>query len=86
MRRKVAAERRSTRRSVQIVVGIAVGLAVGLAIFNHAYVKVYDSPLGQVVLVFVGVLYAAGFYWLRKLANFDTPERLFAGPADGGAT
>ena len=86
MRRKVAAERRSTRRSVQIVVGIAVGLAVGLAIFNHAYVKVYDSPLGQVVLVFVAVLYAAGFYWLRKLANFDTPERLFAGPADGGAT
>jgi Flp pilus assembly protein TadB len=86
MRRKVAAERRSTRRSVQIVVGIAVGLAVGLAVFNHGYVKVYDSPLGQVVLVFVGLLYAAGFYWLRKLANFDLPERLFAGPADGGAT
>jgi Flp pilus assembly protein TadB len=86
MRRKVGAERRSTRRSVQIVVGIAVGLAIGLAIFNHGYVKVYDSPLGQLVLVFVGVLYAAGFYWLRKLASFDAPERLFVGPADGGAT
>jgi Flp pilus assembly protein TadB len=85
MRRKVAAERRSTRRSVQIVVAIAVGLAIGLATFNHGYVKVYDSPLGQLVLIFVAVLYAAGFYWLRKLANFDTPERLLAGSADGGA-
>ena len=86
MRRKVAAERRSTRRSVQIVVGIAVGLAVGMALFNHAYVKVYDSPLGQVVLIFIGCLYAVGFFWLRKLANFDSPERLFAGPVDGGIT
>jgi Flp pilus assembly protein TadB len=86
MRRKVAAERRSTRRSVQIVVGIAVGLAVGMALFNHAYVKVYDSPFGQVVLIFIGCLYAVGFFWLRKLANFDSPERLFAGPVDGGTT
>jgi Flp pilus assembly protein TadB len=80
MRRKVGAERRATRRSVQIVVGIAVGLAIGMALFNHEYVKVYDSPVGQVVLIIVGGLYAAGFFWLRRLANFDAPERLLAGP------
>jgi Flp pilus assembly protein TadB len=81
MRRKVSAERRSTRRSVQIVVAISVGLALGMAFFNHSYVQVYDSPAGQLVLVFVVALYAAGFIWLRKLANFDPPERLFAVPA-----
>jgi Flp pilus assembly protein TadB len=81
MRRKVSAERRSTRRSVQIVVAISVGLALGMAFFNHSYVHVYDSPAGQLVLVFVVALYAAGFIWLRKLANFDPPERLFAVPA-----
>ena len=43
MRRKVNAERRSTRRSAQIVVGVSVGLALGLALFNHGYVKGYDS-------------------------------------------
>jgi Flp pilus assembly protein TadB len=80
MRRKVGAERRSTRRSVQIVVGISVGLALGMAIFNHSYVHVYNSPEGQLVLIFVVGLYAAGFLWLRKLANFDSPERLFAVP------
>jgi Flp pilus assembly protein TadB len=81
MRRKVSAERRSTRRSVQIVVAISVGLALGMAFFNHSYVRVYDSPAGQLVLVFVVALYAAGFIWLRKLANFEPPERLFAVPA-----
>jgi Flp pilus assembly protein TadB len=85
MRRKVGAERRATRRSVQIVVGIAVGLAVGMAIFNHEYVKVYDSPLGQVVLIVVGGLYAIGFFWLRRLANFEAPERLLAGSGVPGA-
>jgi len=81
MRRKVSAERRSTRRSVQIVVAISVGLALGMAFFNHSYVHVYDSPAGQLVLVFVVALYAAGFIWLSRLANFDPPERLFAVPA-----
>ncbi|MGH3168228.1 MAG: type II secretion system F family protein [Trebonia sp.] len=85
MRRKVGAERRSTRRSVQIVVGISVGLALGMAIFNHSYVHVYDSPVGQLVLVFIVVLYAVGFLWLRKLANFDSPERLFAVPSSASA-
>jgi Flp pilus assembly protein TadB len=88
MRRKVNAERRSTRRSAQIVVGVSVGLALGLGIFNHGYVQVYDSPAGQLVLIVIVALYAAGFLWTRKLATFDTPERLLsatlaAGPDTG---
>jgi Flp pilus assembly protein TadB len=81
MRRRVSSERRSTRRSVQIVVGISVGLALGMAIFNRGYVHVYDTPLGQLVLVLVAALYAVGFFWLRRLANFESPERLLAGPS-----
>jgi Flp pilus assembly protein TadB len=78
MRRKVNADRRSTRRSVQIVVAVSVGLALGMAIFNRGYVHVYNSPLGQIILVIVAALYAAAFLWLRKLAKFDAPERLLA--------
>jgi Flp pilus assembly protein TadB len=81
MRRRVFSDRRSTRRSVQIVVGISVGLALGMAIFNRGYVHVYDSPLGQLVLIIVAALYAVGFFWLRRLANFEAPERLLAGSA-----
>ena len=81
MRRKVNAERRSTRRSAQIVVLVSVGLALGLALLNPGYVHVYDSPFGQLVLVIVVALYAAGFIWMRRLATFDAPERMLTGPA-----
>ena len=81
MRRKINADRRSTRRSVQIVVLVAVAVALLLGVFNHSYVQVYDGPLGQAVLVVVAGLYAAGFFWLRRLARFDAPERLLADPA-----
>ncbi len=80
MRRKVNAERRSTRRSAQIVVGVSVGLALGLAVFNPGYVHTYDSPLGQLVLAVVVALYAGGFVWMRRLATFETPQRLLLGP------
>ena len=79
MRRKVNAERRSTRRSAQIVVGVSVGLALGLALFNQSYLRTYGSPVGQLVLVLVVGLYAAGFVWMRRLATFEEPERLLIG-------
>jgi Flp pilus assembly protein TadB len=86
MRRKVNAERRSTRRSAQIVVGISVGLALLLGIFNHSYVQVYDSAAGQLVLIVIVALYAAGFVWIRRLARFEVPQRLLSGaPADPAA-
>jgi len=62
------------------VVGISVGLALGLALFNHAYVQVYDSVTGQLVLCVVVILYAAGIAWMRALARFPVPERLLASP------
>jgi Flp pilus assembly protein TadB len=78
MRTKVNAERRSTRRSIQIVVAVSVGLALVLAIFNRGYVHPYGSALGQLILIVVAALYAVAFLWLRRLARFDTPERLLA--------
>ncbi|GAB3682168.1 type II secretion system F family protein [Actinocorallia lasiicapitis] len=76
MRRRVAAYRAQTRRSVQIVVGFSVSVALGLAVFNRGYVEPYNSALGQLVLGFIVALYAGGFFWLRKLAKFQLPERL----------
>ena len=76
MRRKVSAERKSTRRSVQIVIGVSVGLAVLLAVLDHGFLAPYDSVLGQVVLAAVAGIYAGGILWLRRLATFETPERL----------
>jgi hypothetical protein len=78
----VDAERRATRRSVQVVVGVSVGVALLLAIFNHQYVKPYDGPLGQLVLVLVILLYVAAFLWLRRLARFELPDRFLGDAQD----
>jgi TRAP-type C4-dicarboxylate transport system permease small subunit len=61
------------------VVGFSVGVAVLLAIFNQHFVRVYDTASGQLVLVVIAALYAAGFYWLTRLARFDMPERILVG-------
>jgi Flp pilus assembly protein TadB len=80
-RRRVNADRRSTRRSVQIVVLVSVGLAVALALLDHKFLAPYDGVVGQLILVIVVAVYAAGILWLRRLARFRVPQRLLAGPA-----
>ena len=75
MRQRVMAQRASTRRSVQIVVVVSVGFVLGLAIFNRGFVQPYGTALGQLVLAIVCVLFAGGFWWLRKLSKIETPDR-----------
>jgi Flp pilus assembly protein TadB len=79
VRRKVAAERRSTRRSVQVVVAITLVMAAGLVLFNPTYMQPYTSFIGQVVLAVVIGLYALGLIWLRRLAKIEVPERFLIG-------
>ncbi|GAA3123973.1 Flp pilus assembly protein TadB [Kribbella aluminosa] len=79
VRRKVAAERRSTRRSVQVVVAITLIMAAGLVLFNPTYMAPYTSFIGQVVLAVVIGLYALGLIWLRRLAKIEVPERFLIG-------
>jgi Flp pilus assembly protein TadB len=76
MRRKVSAERRSTRRSVQIVIGVSVGMAIGLAFLDRSFLAPYSSPFGQLVLALIACLYGLGIWWLRKLAKFESPQRM----------
>jgi Flp pilus assembly protein TadB len=85
MRRKVTAERKSTRRSVQIVIGVSVGMAILLALLDRAFLAPYSSAFGQVVLGLIALLYAAGILWLRRLARFESPQRMLGDPALAGA-
>lgn len=79
MRRRIEAQRRATRFSAMFVVGFSVGVAVLLAVFNQRFVKVYGTLNGELVLVVIAALYAAGFFWLTRLARFDMPERMLIG-------
>ena len=85
MRRKVSAERRSTRRSVQIVIGVSVGMAILLAIGDRSFLSPYNSPFGQLVLALIAFLYGLGIAWLRRLAKFESPQRMLGDAAPAGA-
>jgi len=58
------------------VIGVSVGMALGLAILDHTFLAPYNGVIGQLVLVIVVAIYAAGVLWLRRLAKFEVPERL----------
>jgi len=75
MRQRVIAQRAGTRRSVQIVVAVIVAFVLLMAIFNRKFVRPYGTPLGELVLTVVLVLFGLGFWWLRRLAKIETPKR-----------
>jgi Flp pilus assembly protein TadB len=88
MRRRIDASRRSIRRSVRIVLAIVLAVMGLLSVFDRNYVKPYGTVQGQVALLIVVLLLAAGLLWLRRLASPRRTER-FLVPADGapvGAT
>lgn len=81
MRRRIEAARRSTRRSVQIVVAVTLGVAGLLIVLNHDYVEPYGSLVGQLFLSVSIGLFAAGVFWLRRLARIVMPERFLTSRA-----
>jgi tight adherence protein B len=58
------------------VVITAVALACGLVVLNHGYLAPYGHPAGQLVLLAVGGLFAAGLWWLQRLARIAEPDRV----------
>jgi len=75
MRNRVMAQRAGMRRAVQIIVVAVTVVVVGMAVLDHKYVQPYGTPMGQLVLMLVMLLFAGGFFWLRKLSEVKTPER-----------
>jgi Flp pilus assembly protein TadB len=74
-RRRIEADRRAVRRGVQVVVLVTVVMALGLLTLNPSYVEPYREPVGQLVLAVVVAIFAFGFAWLRRLAEFRPPGR-----------
>lgn len=73
---EVARERpRSAMRYTAIIIG---GFVALLVIFSRKYLDPYDSALGQVVLVFVGFYWAAGFWWMHRMGRVTPVERFLA--------
>jgi Flp pilus assembly protein TadB len=66
-RRQVEADRAKPRATARWVTLISVGVLVILAV-SGTYVKPYQSPLGQVILVTLLAMYVATLMWMKRMA------------------
>ena len=74
VRRDVEAERAGLRTTLMVIVGSVAVLSVLFA-SSQTLADPYGTPLGQTVLAVVAGIYAAGLWWMRRLAVLSTGTR-----------
>ncbi len=79
MRMRVEAGRSGVRTSARIITIFSIALAGVLAVLQHKFLEPYDTPQGQLVLVFIGCVFGIGFFWLGKMGRYTSPERFLTG-------
>jgi tight adherence protein B len=77
-RLRVQTEWSTTRTSVRVIITITLVMAVGQILLNRSFLAPYDSPGGQVMLMLVGAIFGAGFWWLARLSRIEEPPRVLA--------
>lgn len=78
LRMGITASRAQARSEVRITVGVTVVFALGLLLLDRHYLTAYDTAAGQVVLLVVGALFAAGLGLTQRFARIREPERFLA--------
>ncbi|WP_275294523.1 type II secretion system F family protein [Amycolatopsis sp. La24] len=78
MRMRVETGRARTRTSVRVIVATTLAFAAGVVVFNRAYLDAYNTATGQIVLLLIGALFAAGFAWLARIAASGGQTRVLA--------
>ncbi|WP_329521852.1 type II secretion system F family protein [Spirillospora sp. NBC_01491] len=74
VRRDVEAERAGLRTTLLVIVA-SVGVLSVLFASSQTLAAPYGTPLGQSVLAVVAGIYAAGLWWMRRLAVLSTGTR-----------
>jgi len=77
LRLKIAPGHAKIRTNARIITGFTLAMAAGLIILNPGFLRPYDSLAGQLVLVVVGAVFAAGFLGIARLAKVGLDK---AGP------
>ena len=75
MRIRVEVGRTRVRTATKVIVGVVIAAVAFLTLVNRDYLEVYDSPGGQVVLAFVGAIFATGGWLLTRMAHIELPDR-----------
>jgi hypothetical protein len=80
---RIEVGRARMRTTMRVVVVTSLVFAGGLVIFNRAFLAPYSTAFGQLVLLAVGLIFAGGFVWLKRLSKIKNLGRFLEG--DDGA-
>jgi Flp pilus assembly protein TadB len=73
---RIETSRASSRSGMRTVIVFSVAFAAALAVLARSYLSPFGSPTGQVILVAIGALYAAGLTLMVRMAKPPAPVRL----------
>jgi Flp pilus assembly protein TadB len=78
MRQRVETSRARTKTTMRVITVTFAVFAGGLILLNRPFLRPYDSPSGQLVLLVIGGVFVGAFTWLRAMARMPEPERFLA--------
>jgi Flp pilus assembly protein TadB len=83
MRQRVATSRARVRTSARIITAVTVLMVVGMVALNRPWMSAYDGFGGQLVMLLVGGVFAAGLVALKRMGRIAPPPRLLASGVGG---
>ena len=78
--RRIEVARERPRAAMRYSAMVIAAFVAGLVVFSGEYLAPYRSLFGQLVLVVVGVYWAAGFWWMHRMGRVASVERFLAAP------
>jgi hypothetical protein len=66
---------------MRLVIAVTLVFTVGVLLIGHGYFKPFGTPVGQIVLLAVAGLFAAGFAAMNRLSRPQPMPRLFDSPS-----
>ena len=69
--------RAKPRRDMRLVIAVTLVFTFGVLVIGHGYFRPFGTPVGQIVLLAVAGLFAAGFAAMNRLSRPQPVPRLF---------
>jgi tight adherence protein B len=70
---------------MRLVIAVTLVFTLGVLLVGHGYFKPFGTPIGQIVLLAVAGLFAAGFAAMNRLSRPQPMPRLFDTAAENTA-
>jgi Flp pilus assembly protein TadB len=67
------------RRDMRLVIAVTLAFTLGILVIGHGYFRPFGTPAGQIALLVVASLFAAGFAAMNRLSRPVPMPRLFDG-------